>query len=78
MVDYLNTPIPPIARIPGHESGCYDSCGNYRSCTSRCPARAAWNRGGPEIEAAHDAHDRDVEAWLAADQEPCATPKEEP
>ncbi len=75
MADYTRVPVPPIARISGHESGCYDSCGNYRSCTSRCPARAEWTRGGPAIEAAHDAHDCDVAEWLAEDTQRQGDPK---
>lgn len=38
----------PIATISGHLPGCYDSCGNYRWCEDRCPAKAAWNAGGAD------------------------------
>ncbi len=61
MVDF---PAPPIARVPGHLPGCYDSCGNYRKCVAGCPADAAWD--DPDVRGrAYAEHEPDVQRWLA-------------
>lgn len=55
----INYPLPPIARVPGHRAGCFDGCGNYRSCEPNCPAQRDWNKVSVR-DAAYEAHDVDM------------------
>ncbi len=55
---FLGYPPPPIAFAPGHEPGCFDGRGNYRTCVPGCPANRDWGKLQDEAYAAHDA------AWV--------------
>ena len=62
--EFLGYPPPPIAFAPGHQPGCYNSCGNYRSCVDKCPASLNW---GQHMKAAYEAHDAE---WRRMRDEP--------
>jgi hypothetical protein len=72
--DFLGAPAAPIASVAGHQPGCYDACGNYRSCEPGCPASARWARDAALREHLLTEHTQAVRKW--GDDGPPASEKE--